>query len=532
MSPPWRRLARLPAILAVGLLLTSGRGGAQPSPPAARGDGPAHSVALVPVDDRPVNLQDVELAARTADVELVTPPGSRLGGRDIEGDADGIVEWLDGLDVATVDALVVSIDMLAYGGASASREPATARPKALARLGAIERVASRRKDLPVLAYGTLLPLAPAPEPKRAVVLGKLERWAALAGTANPAEAAERDRLREELPALVLTPYLAVRDRNTAVTMGALDLVRRGAIAYCVLEAEEPAPRGLSAEERAAIEAARSVPALEGRTALVAATDGISALLVTRAVNMVLSREPGVQAEGQGSETLAGIAGAHPVARAGPRDLVLQIVSAPNAGTAADAATLATQRVNAGARLALADITGGSQAPGSSIPFIEALRNRHVFPRLLAYAAEGAADPTIAAAVSQGLLAAAGLDESAGRAAAATRLTSARMLAMLHRLVVDFVYQAIVRPQAAGDYASEHRMRPDDLDADQVLRLQDYLSGEVKPLAESLVGDVEVSATPTTRRKGIVPIRDIDGFHLTLPWRRMADPEIRFTIVEH
>jgi hypothetical protein len=520
-----QRIRGTVALVVAGVLLAAtarGRAGATALPSA-----PAHRIALLPVDDRPVNLQDVSLAAATAGMELVTPPRSRLGGRDIEGDADGLVEWLDGLDASRVDAVVLSLDMLAYGGTDAARRPATPQAKALDRLAAIRRLAARRPGLQVLAYGGLLPLAPPAEPRRAEVLGKLERWASLAGTHDAAEATERDRLRGELPDLVLTPYLAARTRNQAVTMAAIDLAAAHVISYLVLESEEAEPKGLSKEEREAIEARRASPQLEGRTALTSRTDGMAGLLVARAVNAVLGREPGVEASSEGAVALAAIAGAHRVSRAGPHDLVVQVVLAPNAGTAADAVTAIQRRVHAGDQVAVADATGGAGTPGSSIPLIEALRNAHLFPRLAAYAGEGAADPTIAAALSQGLLATAGMDASA---ADAHRLASARTLAMLHRVVVDFLYQAVVRPQAMTDYAPEHHMNGDELDADQVLRMQDYLTGEVKPLAESLVGDFAV-APPRTRRATVAPIKDIDDFRLTLPWRRMSDPEIRFTIVE-
>ncbi len=514
------------------LALSSHPAGGQATP-AKTAELTAERLALVPADDRPVNLQDVALAAATAGVEVVTPPRTRLGGRVEDGDADGIVEWIDGLDGGTTDAVVVSIDMLAYGGVPASRQPVPTQDKALERLRAIERLAARRPGLPIYAFGRLLRLAPAPVPRRAAVLSKVERWAALAGTTDPAEAAERNRLREQLPPLVLDPYLAVRARDTAVTLAALDLAAGGAIRYLVLESGEE-PRGLAAAERADVEAARARPALEGRTALVSAADGIDGLLIARALDDLRKRHTGVQVEGagEGVRALVGVAGARPVSRAGPEDVTLLIASPASAAAAADAAERARRLLDAGGAVALADVAGeGSERQGASIPLVEALRNRHLFPRLLAYAAEGAADRTVAAALCQALLASAGLDVVGARTApAAARLASARTLVLLHRLVVDFVYQAVVRPEAEADYAGEHRMNPDALDPDQRLRMQDYLTGEVKPLAESLVSDFAAS-TARRHRGASAPIKDIDDFRLTLPWARLADPEIRFTLVE-
>ena len=71
-------------------------------------------IALVPLDDRPAGLQSAQLAGAIADAEVIGPPRYRLGHFTAEGDADGIAEWLDGLDLSSVDAVIVSTDMLAW----------------------------------------------------------------------------------------------------------------------------------------------------------------------------------------------------------------------------------------------------------------------------------------------------------------------------------------------------------------------------------------------------------------------------------
>jgi Protein of unknown function (DUF4127) len=530
----------------VTLGLLSGRSAAVPSPQAPAGGAPRLRVALVPADDRPVNLQDVAIAARQADIEVVTPPRSRLGGRSVEGDADGIVEWLDELDVGALDAVVVSTDMLVYGGRPASRQPKPDQATALSRLDVLTRLAARRSDLPVFAFGTLLPLAPVGDPRRAAVLAKLGQWAALAGKSEPEAVAERARLGEELPSLLMTPYLATRARNQAVTLALVKLATTGALGYLVLETDEPAARGLSAIEREKVTAALAAPALAGRTALVPSADGIAALLVARAAATRLDHHPGVQVEGEAAEdgaartgvlatevrALIGIAGARPVPRAGPRDFVLDLVVARDAATGGAAADLISGLIRAGRRVALADLALQGTNAGASVPLVEALRTRHLFPRLLAYAAQGEPRTTIAAALSQGVIVGAGLGQATpgGDSAATRRVAEARAFATLHRLVVDFAYGAVVRPEAVENYATPHHMNVDELDPDQTLRMQEYLTGEVKPLAESLVSDFGGPLARAARSGEVATVRDIDQFHLTLPWRRLADVEIHFDIV--
>src|SRR5262245_15824673 len=111
-------------------------------------------IALVPLDDRPIGLQEGQLIAAVADLDVIGPPKYRLGRFTAEGDADGIAEWLDSLDLLTVDAAIVSTDMLAYGGQIASRRPAPSQEKALRRIEAIGRLKARRKDVRVYAFST------------------------------------------------------------------------------------------------------------------------------------------------------------------------------------------------------------------------------------------------------------------------------------------------------------------------------------------------------------------------------------------
>ena len=78
-------------------------------------------IALVPLDDRPVCLQYPTMMAPLAHAEVVAPPIELLGRFTTPGDTDAIARWLRAQDWRAFDALIVSTDMLAYGGLVASR---------------------------------------------------------------------------------------------------------------------------------------------------------------------------------------------------------------------------------------------------------------------------------------------------------------------------------------------------------------------------------------------------------------------------
>ena len=78
-------------------------------------------IALLPLDNRPCNLQFPAQIAAIGGAQLLAPPVNRLGQFNQRADCDALRAWLD--DLPEVSALIVSIDMLAYGGLVASRKP-------------------------------------------------------------------------------------------------------------------------------------------------------------------------------------------------------------------------------------------------------------------------------------------------------------------------------------------------------------------------------------------------------------------------
>lgn len=77
-------------------------------------------VALIPIDNRPVcyNLPK-EIANIDTDLELFLPDRRFLGGLTSMANIEGILHWLDKLD--NVDAIIISLDTVTYGGLIPSR---------------------------------------------------------------------------------------------------------------------------------------------------------------------------------------------------------------------------------------------------------------------------------------------------------------------------------------------------------------------------------------------------------------------------
>jgi hypothetical protein len=202
---------------ALALLIATILPALAPAAPAVPAPAPPR-VGLVPLDERPVNLSDVLALGTLAGGELVTPPRYRLGHGDAEGDADGIAEWLDSLDLTKITSLVVSTDMLAYGGLPASRRPDTTVEKALARMKAIERLRARATSIHIFAFMALPGSSLDDDGRSGAWRTALMRWAELGGpdAADPRAAAEARSIESQIPTTVLDRYKALRARNLAV----------------------------------------------------------------------------------------------------------------------------------------------------------------------------------------------------------------------------------------------------------------------------------------------------------------------------
>jgi uncharacterized protein DUF4127 len=496
---------------------TSLAAGTAPAPGPAVG-----AVALVPLDDRPVNLQDVQLAGTLAGVAVTAPPRYRLGRGDAEGDADGIAEWLDALDVSKTDTVIVSTDMLAFGGFRASRRADVAAEKALSRLKALGRLKSRRSGVRVFAFTTLLGPSLADDGHKGAWKTALARWAELGGpdATAPAVAAEARAIEQQIPSTMLDRYKAARARNLAVTETAIELLAHGEVDYLVVAAEEDAPCGICAAERAHVSGELAASIAAHHAAIVIRADPVATLLVTRAlaapgrhVALEMVPESGMSPASAAAQQSLEIAGVASVARAGAGDATAVIYSGNNAASASAAAQKVDRALSSGGRVVVADI--GSAGTGSNVPLIEALRIKHAFQRLWGYSS-GDAPVAVARALAAAVIS---RDDAAARAA--------REQVLLNRLAVDFAYAAVARPDAPEDYFTPNHLDVGHLSLDQIQRAEVYLSGQVKPLVENLITDV--SAPTRSHRVGPIAVRDVNDFKLKLASGGLDDVEISFVL---
>ncbi|WP_249521230.1 DUF4127 family protein [Microbacterium sp. ER1] len=482
-------------------------------------------IALLPLDDRPVNVKLPGDVAAVAGVTLDVPPAEILPSYRTAGDADGLGAWLRerAADPATVH-LVVSVDMLLYGGLIASRTSHDTTRDVLARLDVLREVRRMRPDLPISAVSLVTrasnSYSAAEEPTYWTEHGK--EIHALGGDAHrllgETEVLPLDELTP-VPAAVVSDYSSRRLRNHIVNLSTLGLVEDETLDFLAITADDTAPFAAGSAEQVWLRHWMRMLPSGRRVLMYPGADEVGAALVARALaanagvtasfsvacadaagmervppyeNMSLAASASRQIRAAGAEEVA--AGGdvtlvlhapdpdrHDMFRGRPEVVDVEAV----AGTVA----LVRERLEAGEHVALADVRYPN---GADEALVRALAEAGLLGRLEAFGGWNTAGNTLGSVVA---VAAAGV---VGRATGSFDERAAR-IALLTRLLDDFAYQAVVRTDAGPSLFPDIYPMAEDA---QVATAERVIRAELSALLESML-----------------PADDVRIAELTLPWRR-------------
>ncbi len=499
-------------------------------PAASPANADRSRILLIPLDDRPPCLQWPVLMAPVAGAEIITPPRGTLGRFLTPGDPDRIVAWLENQDLDTVDAVIVSLDMLAYGGLVASRIHKTGKSQALRRLEAVEKLRRSRPDLPIYGFSIIMRLAPTADGTNDAWRGALERWAELSPQrdASPEMDEQVRNLEERIPPEVLSDYQRTRERNLAVNLAAIRLAETGVLDFLILGQDDAKLRGVHVADREALNRKIQSGDLSGRVALQPGADEVAMLLLARAMRDRVGTTPVIKAVYSSETGRARVAPFEDrplhetvslqIAAAGARetfsweeaDLIYYIfASRHEEGIAAAFAETVARGVADGHRAMVADIDTRGNVQGGSEEFTEALLAAGVFPNLYSHASWNTAGNTIGTALPQGIL---------RFLARGDRSETAQARFLLHRLANDYAYHGLVRPEVNRD-ARERGMNTLRLTPAQTGELEAIILERVTPHFERFQEAFQLPGEPASLR-------------ITLPWNRTFEAEIDFTMPEN
>lgn len=239
-------------------------------------------VIALPVDARPMVRAQVAALAATGGVDLVVPPVEALGHFRKPADRDALAAWLM-REAPRADGVVISLDMLVYGGLVPSRFIEDDGESLIARLEVLRALRRQHPTLPIYAFAATMRISnnnvnEEEKPYWAQYGEAIWQWSWHRDRAHVLPSAENEQAARNaearVPAEIRDDYLATRARNFAVTLVALELVEAGVIDRMVLPQDDTAEWGFNISERRQLEAELNRRGLSDRVLIYPGADEV------------------------------------------------------------------------------------------------------------------------------------------------------------------------------------------------------------------------------------------------------------------
>jgi hypothetical protein len=257
------------------------------------------SLAVLPLDDRPCTYDIPARVGAIAGARVLLPPRELLGNLTQQADRQALGAWL--LDVAPrVDAVVVALDTLAYGGLIPSRRSTDGFSELVQCLQPILQLKQAHPHLPIHAFSVTMRLSDSDvnEEEKSYWdrYGKMiyrysfyqHRHKTTADEADRAIAAEA---RRQIPDAILDDYLQTRERNFSLNQTMVKWAGSGLFTSLMLTQDDTSSFGFNVEEQQQLQQMVTTTRLEDRVFIYPGADEVAAVLVARAINHLNQRTP-------------------------------------------------------------------------------------------------------------------------------------------------------------------------------------------------------------------------------------------------
>ena len=247
-------------------------------------------IAVLPLDDRPVNYDYPRELAAIAGLEVDLPDRQALGNPWRSSQHQELIRWL-AMTAKEADSLLIAIDTLGYGGLIPSRTSSDSADQVLERLSILKTLKGKRPELKILAFNVIMRIsrdnsAEEEKPywaqygKRMFRISYLEHKSRLQ-EANQSEIDEFSFLHEQIPAEVYADYLKGRSRNHQINRTMLDWLGEGVFDYLILPQDDTADYGWNIAEARRLQAIIRIKGLSDRAITYPGADETGSLLLAR-----------------------------------------------------------------------------------------------------------------------------------------------------------------------------------------------------------------------------------------------------------
>ncbi len=255
-------------------------------------------IVLLPLDERPCNVKFPVSLFRSAEREIAVP--QRLGNKKEPAKFEDLTRFLDQV-CADADGLVVSLDMLLYGGLIPSRLHYLEESQLCTRIQFLRQLKERYPSLKIYGFDCIMRCptysSDDEEPDYYAEFGAQIHALGVArhkeSEGDRSQQQKAEALEREIPGNVLEDYLFRRKRNLRMNVAALDLVLDGTIDFMVIPQDDAAPYGFTAMDQMEIRAEIKKRRIQNRVMLYPGADEVAMTLLARMENVLAGRNPAV-----------------------------------------------------------------------------------------------------------------------------------------------------------------------------------------------------------------------------------------------
>lgn len=505
-------------------------------------------ILLIPVDDRPAVAQFAEMIGEIAGTQIETPPKSFLGKFKQPGSPESLLRWLRTKNLSDYDAVIVSTDMIAYGGLIASRVDRSSFNLASNRLRELWRIRKTSHKTPFYAFSSLMRIAPTAVVENRAWRSDLYYWSIWRERArlygDPDAKRKAAVYADKIPAEEMERYDRARQRNVLVQRELVKMAFHGAFTHVVFGQDDAAPVGPHIREIAEIHQEVERLKVGPKVKFCMGIDQISNCLVTKVISDLVGWSPKVaivSADSRGLDKIAAYE-TEPI-RESLQDQIetsgATIVKDPKAAdytlflnTPEPDQTEFNQFVRKladdlgdGRAVAVADVNLGWT--GTADPkLFDAITQSKKAPQMLSYAGWNTAGNTMGTTIpaANAYLLAMKMGSDPFR-----REVAARSF-VLHRLVNDYFYNRYVRPEA---YRMIEQMqsgnREEIYDEVNLARVEAYVKKDMNERLQAIFRE-QMVARPFRIGEREFHVVGLENVKIDLPWPRAYEVALDFNLV--
>lgn len=254
-------------------------------------------ILLIPLDERPCNYRFPQML-QDDNLEIITPELTLLGVKKTPAFINPLQDFILE-NIANVDAAVLSMDMLLYGGLIPSRLHLEKEEELYKRLSIIEKIKKVNPKVKIYAFQCIM-RCPQYDSSEEEPDYYDDYGYAIFRKKYLEDKQQREKLNDtemnelvniQIPLEIIEDYESRREKNLLMNKKALSYIKNNLIDFYVIPQDDSSPFGYTAKDQKTVLSLIKKEGLELQTMVYPGADEVSMSLITRAYNEYYQKQP-------------------------------------------------------------------------------------------------------------------------------------------------------------------------------------------------------------------------------------------------